>query len=312
MDGSGRRRTRAAVTPAETRALAAFARHLDAERGLSMHTLRAYVSEAARLAESSDCVRGGGLDRIDALAVRSYLASFHRTHKASTRNRRLAALRAFFRFRVRAGVRAADPTEGLPGPKAERRLPAPLSAEDCATLVESEERDRAPRLATRDRALFELLYGTGLRVGELARLRVRDWDVQRRELRVFGKGRKERIVPVPAAARAALEAWLALREPNGLLALPLFTNARGGALSDRGVRVILRRRMLVAGIARPASPHTLRHSYATHLLDADVDLRAIQELLGHERLSTTQRYTHVSAERLTRVYRQAHPRAKGT
>jgi len=312
VDGSGRRRTRAAVTPAETRALAAFARHLDAERGLSMHTLRAYVSEAARLAESSDCVRGGGLDRIDALAVRSYLASFHRTHKASTRNRRLAALRAFFRFRVRAGERAADPTEGLPGPKAERRLPAPLSAEDCATLVESEERDRAPRLATRDRALFELLYGTGLRVGELARLRVRDWDVQRRELRVFGKGRKERIVPVPAAARAALEAWLALREPNGLLALPLFTNARGGALSDRGVRVILRRRMLVAGIARPASPHTLRHSYATHLLDADVDLRAIQELLGHERLSTTQRYTHVSAERLTRVYRQAHPRAKGT
>ena len=139
---------------------------------------------------------------------------------------------------------------------------------------------------------------------------MRDWDAHRRELRVLGKGRKERVVPVPAQARAALDAWLALREPAGLQAQALFTNARGGPLSDRGVRVILRRRMLVAGIARRASPHTLRHSYATHLLDADVDLRAIQELLGHERLSTTQRYTHVSAERLARVYRQAHPRAK--
>ena len=312
MDARGRRRAGALVTPADTRALAAFARHLEAERGLSPHTLRAYLSEAARLAERAECVRSGGLDGIDALAVRSYLASFHRTHKPSTRNRRLAALRAFFRFRVRGGERVADPTEGLPGPKTSLRLPSPLSAEDCESLVETEEKGRAPRLATRDRALFELLYGTGLRVGELARLRVRDWDAHRRELRVLGKGSKERIVPVPAKARIALEAWLSLREPQGLLALPLFTNARGGALSDRGVRVILRRRMLVAGIARPASPHTLRHSYATHLLDADVDLRAIQELLGHERLSTTQRYTHVSAERLARVYRQAHPRAKGS
>ncbi len=299
------------MIPEDAKALAAFARHLDSERGLSKHTLRAYTSELERLAELPECVRSGGLDRIDALTVRSYLASFHRTHKPSTRNRRLAALRSFFRFRVRGGERVADPTDGLPGPKAGLRLPSPLSAEDCERLVEVEEADRTPRLAIRDRALFELLYGTGLRVGELASLRVRDWDAHRRELRVFGKGRKERVVPVPAKARQALVDWLALREPKGLLAQALFTNARGGALSDRGVRVILRRRMRVAGIARPASPHTLRHSYATHLLDADVDLRAIQELLGHERLSTTQRYTHVSAERLARIYRQAHPRAKG-
>ena len=299
------------VTPSDSRALAAFERHLAAERALSPHTLRAYLGEAQKLAASPECARAGGLDKIESLALRSYLAGFHRAHKASTRNRRLAALRAFFRFRVRGGSRVADPTEGLPGPKAGVRLPSPLSAEDCETLVEVEETDRAPRLAIRDRALFELLYGTGLRVGELSRLRVRDWDAHRRELRVFGKGSKERVVPVPTQARAALEAWLALRETQGLLAQPMFTNARGGALSDRGVRVILRRRMQVAGIARPASPHTLRHSYATHLLDADVDLRAIQELLGHERLSTTQRYTHVSAERLARVYRQAHPRAKG-
>ncbi|MFI5314403.1 MAG: tyrosine recombinase XerC [Myxococcota bacterium] len=299
------------MTPDDQRAVSAFEQYLAAERGLSPHTLRAYLGEVRQLAASVECTRAGGLDRIDSLGVRAYLAGFHRVHKASTRNRRLAALRAFFRFRVKSGGRAADPTEGLPGPKRERRLPSPLSAEDCERLVESDDAERAPALATRDRALFELLYGTGLRVGELATLRVRDWDRDRRELRVSGKGRKERIVPVPAAARAALETWLALRPREGLLAQPLFTNARGGALSDRGVRVILRRRMRVAGIARAASPHTLRHSYATHLLDADVDLRAIQELLGHERLSTTQRYTHVSAERLSRVYRAAHPRAKG-
>jgi len=300
------------VSPADARAVADFAHHLEVERGVSPHTLRAYVSEAERLAGSAECTRAGGLDAIDALALRSYLAGFHKRHKAATRNRRLAALRALFRFRVKSGARAADPSEGLPGPKGERRLPAPLSAEDCEKLVVHEETERDPKLALRDRALFELLYGTGLRVGELARLRVRDYDVDRHELRIFGKGSKERIVPVPGQARAALSAWLALRDPAGLLAKPLFTNARGGALSDRGVRVILRRRLLLAGITRPASPHTLRHSYATHLLDADVDLRAIQELLGHERLSTTQRYTHVSAERLARVYRQSHPRAKGS
>jgi integrase/recombinase XerC len=298
------------VTAADSRALAAFERHLAAERALSPHTLRAYLGEAQKLAASPECARGGGLDKIESLALRSYLASFHRTHKASTRNRRLAALRAFFRFRVKSGARATDPSEGLPSLKQERRVPAPLDAEECERLVEGEDPERAPHLAARDRALFELLYGTGLRVGELAGLRVRDWDRDRHELRVRGKGAKERIVPVPAAAREALGEWLALREREGLLAQPMFTNARGGALSDRGVRVILRRRMLVTGIARPASPHTLRHSYATHLLDADVDLRAIQELLGHERLSTTQRYTHVSAERLARVYRSAHPRAK--
>jgi integrase/recombinase XerC len=298
------------VTPADSRALSAFERHLAAERGLSPHTLRAYLGEAQRLAASPWCARAGGLDRIDSLAVRGYLAEFHRVHKAATRNRRLAALRAFFRFRVKTGARPAYPTEGLPGPKQERRLPAPLTAEDCERLVESEDATRAPGLVLRDQALFELLYGTGLRVGELAALHVRDWDRDRRELRVSGKGSKERIVPVPGAARAALEAWLDSRPAEGRLAQALFTNARGGALTDRGVRVILRRRMRVAGIARPASPHTLRHSFATHLLDADVDLRAIQELLGHERLSTTQRYTHVSAERLARVYRAAHPRAK--
>jgi integrase/recombinase XerC len=155
-----------------------------------------------------------------------------------------------------------------------------------------------------------VLYGTGLRVGELMRLNVRDFEPDRRELRVRGKGNKERVVPVPGQAHASLAAYLELRKRPGLLAEPLFLNRRGGRLSDRSIRALLRKRLLRAGVGRHASPHSLRHSYATHLLEADVNLRAIQDLLGHERLSTTQRYTHVSAERLARVYRQAHPRAR--
>ena len=305
------------LLPADRSALAAFRRHLASERGFSRHTVRAYMSEVARFARSPQCTEAGGLDRVEPLALRLYLASFHGVHKASTRNRRLAALRAFFRFRVRAGVRATDPSEGLPGPKAERRLPAPLAAEECERLIDgpssglgTRTKTRSAALETRDRALFEVLYGTGLRVGELVGLRVRHLDRERRELRVRGKGDKERVVPIPTCAFEALEAYVEQRAGPGILAEPLFLNRRGGALSDRGVRLILRRRLLEAGIGRHASPHTLRHSYATHLLDADVDLRSIQELLGHERLSTTQRYTHVSTERLARVYRQAHPRAR--
>ena len=294
----------------DTQAIGEFQRYLAGERRVSPHTLRAYVREVERLAESPECERAGGLDRMEALAVRSYLASFHGRHRPSTRNRRLAALRAYFRFRVRHGAMPRDPTEGLPGPKTERRLPAPLSAEDCERLIEAPSTRRSLLLGSRDRALFDLLYGTGLRVGELASLNVRDFDRDRREVRVRGKGDKERVVPVPAQGHASLVAYLELRKRPGILAEPLFLNARGSRLSERGIRVVLRRRLLEIGIARNATPHTLRHSYATHLLDADVDLRAIQELLGHERLSTTQRYTHVSAERLARVYRQAHPRAR--
>ncbi len=299
------------MTATDERALAEFRRYLGVERGLSPHTLRAYTSEVERLAESPECARAGGLECLDALAVRSYLAGFHRVHKASTRNRRLAALRAFFRHRVRRGGMRADPTEGLPGPKAERRLPAPLSAEDCEKLIETPGERRNPLLEVRDRALFDVLYGTGLRVGELVGSDLGDFDRGRAELRVRGKGDRERIVPVPGAALESLLAYLEARPPGESRVRPLFLNARGDRLTDRGVRVILRRRLLEVGVGRPASPHTLRHSYATHLLDADVDLRSIQELLGHERLSTTQRYTHVSAERLARVYRQAHPRARG-
>ena len=299
------------MTPHDERALRAFERHLEVERACSPHTLRAYAREVERLAESDAAVRAGGLDRIGRLELRSYLASFHASQRPATRARRLAALRAFFRFRVRCKARKSDPSADLPAPKQPLRLPRPLPAEDCERLIEAPAPDRAPLLAARDRALFDLLYGGGLRVGEAVGLRVRDFSSGRAQVHVRGKGDKERVVPLPAQVVASIEAYLALRERPGLLQEPLFLNARGAGLSDRGVRKLLQRRRHEAGVARAATPHTLRHSYATHLLDADCDLRTIQELLGHESLRTTQRYTYVSSERLARVYRMAHPRAKG-
>jgi integrase/recombinase XerC len=293
-------------------ALEAFRRYLASERACSPHTLRAYTREVERLADSDEGRRAGGLDRVDPFALRLYLARYHGTHKPSTRNRRLAALRAFFRFRLRTGAISVDPSEGLPGLRPEHRLPDPLATDECERLIESPPSSgRSELLALRDRAIFDLLYGTGLRVGELVSLSVRDFDPDRREVRVLGKGGRERVVPVPGKVVRSLNTYLARRHRPGLFGEPLVLNARGGRLSDRGVRKVLRRRLLESGIGRHASPHALRHSFATHLLDADVDLRSIQELLGHARLSTTQRYTHVSPERLTRVYRQAHPRAKG-
>ena len=245
-------------------------------------------------------------DRFDPLfrSCRNWFAWFTRPHVVFS-----LPGHSFFRFRVRSGARKTDPSEGLPGPKPERRLPAPLSAGDCEQLIEAPGTRSQVGLDLRDRALFDLLYSTGLRVGEAVGLDARDFDRERREVRVLGKGGKERVVPVPEKACGSLDAYLEVRRRPGILAEPLFLNARGGRLSDRGVRKILNRRLLELGIARRATPHTLRHSYATHLLDADVDLRTIQELLGHERLTTTQRYTHVSAERLARVYRLAHPRS---
>jgi integrase/recombinase XerC len=295
---------------ADRRALEAFTAYLTVERACSRHTVRAYTAEVARFAESESASRCGGLDAVGVLEVRSYLAETHRTHRPSTRARRLAALRTFFRQRVRIGARSTDPTEQAIAPRHRAPLPKPLSPGECEALFAAELPDRAPVLALRDRALLELLYGGGLRVGEACTLRVRDFSALRREVHVRGKGNKERLVPLPAGSVAALERYLASRERPGLLGEPLILNARGRALGDRGARTILRRYLVASGIGRTASPHTLRHSYATHLLDADCDLRSIQELLGHASLGTTQRYTQVSAERLARVYRMAHPRAR--
>ena len=305
-------------------AIRTFDLHLRAERNLSPHTRRAYLADVRELARAL----GPRVDpeSVGAADLRAFLAGLHRTREPATRGRKLAALRTFFAWLVREGRCALDPTAGIPGPRQAPRLPRPLPVDECMALCDSVARGPAdaedPR-ALRDRALLELLYGAGLRVGEVAQLDVRDVDLHRGDVRVLGKGGKERVVPLPAAARQAIAAWLDLRRGPGLLAEPLFTALRRGTgarpapgsrptprrLGVRDIRRVLASRARQAGVAGGVHPHRLRHSYATHLLDMGADLREIQELLGHASLSTTQRYTAVSAERLLTVYDRAHPRA---
>ncbi len=231
-----------------------------------------------------------------------------------TQGRALSAVRSLFRFACLRGRLEANPAAGVRTPKVEKTLPRHLRPGEVETLVEAPSADDA--LARRDRALLELLYATGLRVSELVGLDWDDLDLGARVLRVVGKGGKERMVPFGRAAGEALRAWLA--EWHGVRAKsgdadgsePVFLNHGGGRLSARSVRRVLDRHALAAGLAQGVHPHTLRHTFATHLLEEGADLRAIQELLGHSSLSTTQRYTHVDVERLLRTYREAHPRAK--
>jgi integrase/recombinase XerC len=297
-------------------ALTRFDRHLAAERGASVHTRRGYATDLAQFAAFAVGKRPDSVSDDD---VRDFLASLHRTRSAASIGRKLAALRSFFRWLLREEGIERDPTIGVTPPKQRPRLPRPLSVDDCQAVVEAEPTgpaasgaEQACRL--RDRALLELLYGAGLRIGEALALDVRDVDLLAREVRVLGKGRKERVVPLPRAARQALGAWLAARRGPGYQAEPLFPALRGTVparrLDPRAARRILGSRARAAGVADRVHPHRLRHSYATHLLDMGADLRSIQELLGHASLSTTQRYTAVSAARLVEVYDRAHPRAK--
>jgi integrase/recombinase XerC len=307
------------------RAIQDFDRHLRAERGLSDHTRRAYLSDIRGLAEHV-----GAASRPEAVApqqVREWLAELHRASSAATLGRRLAGARAFFRFLQREARVELDPTAGLPAPKLPKRAPRPLSVDDCFALADHEPRSaggkgseaaagRKRLMRKRDRALVELLYGTGIRVGELVGLDVRDVDLHRGDVRVLGKGSKERVVPLPEQAREAIGDWLDERRRPGVLAEPLFISLRPRResaprrLGARDVRRILSARATSGGLLDRVHPHRLRHSYATHLLDMGADLREIQELLGHASLSTTQKYTAVSVEHLRQVYDSAHPRAR--
>jgi integrase/recombinase XerC len=294
-----------------------FELHLRAERNLSAHTRRAYLSDVAQFAEFLGAGTKPG--KVSAVDVRAFLADLHATRHPSTIGRKLASIRSFFRYLVREKQCALDPTAGISAPRTPKRLPNPLPVDDCIALIESKRlpAEAPDEKSLRDRALVELLYGAGLRVGELTGLDVRDLDLHRGDVRVSGKGGKERVVPLPEAAREAMERYLEQRRAPGLLAQPLFTalrRRRDGPrrLGVRDVRRILRARARKAGVTDRVHPHRMRHSYATHLLDMGADLREIQELLGHASLSTTEKYTAVSAERLMEVYDQAHPRARGT
>jgi integrase/recombinase XerC len=243
--------------------------------------------------------------------VRGHVARLSRRGLArASIARKLAAVRSFLRHAVREGRLEANPATGVPTPRVPKGLPRDLTVDETFALLDHIEGDDLA--ACRDRALLELLYAAGLRVSEAVALDLDDLDLRAGVLRVLGKGNKERMVPFGSKAAQALERWLTAARPLRLNGdgRAVFMNLRGGRLSDRSVRRVLDRRLREAAIATRVSPHALRHSFATHLLGAGADLRAIQELLGHASLSTTQRYTHVSTDALMRVYDRAHPRAR--
>ena len=297
--------------PADADLVAAFLQYLAAERGASPHTLRSYAADLAELGRFLHGAKLGGLAAADARTLRAYLAWLHgRGLAKSSIARKLATARSCFRFLARRGYIAANPARQVASPRLPRRLPSFLPKDESKELLDAPVEDSAA--GRRDRALLELLYASGLRVAECCGLDVEDLDRRHGTVRVLGKGGKERVVPVGDAALDALDAYLSAaggRDRRGAGSGPLFRNPRGGRLTTRSVRSIVRRRARAAGIARRVTPHTLRHTFATHLLGEGADLRLIQELLGHSRLSTTQRYTHVSPEHLMKVYDAAHPRA---
>jgi integrase/recombinase XerC len=285
----------------------AFGAYLRDEANASPHTRKAYETDVRQLAAFLEGA-GSCLARADVHGVRAYLASLAGTQRKSSIGRKLAALKHFFRYCARTGTRHDDPAAQLTGPKREHYLPPHLSVDEMFRVLDG-MRGVSPTWS-RDRAILELLYSSGLRVSELTALDWRDLERRAEVVRVLGKGRKERIVPVGATALAALDdyrrRWPAHARRD---AAAVFLNARGTRLTVRSVARIVARHTAAAGTRVPASPHAFRHSFATHLLNGGADLRAIQELLGHASLSTTQRYTHVDFDRLSAVYDKAFPRA---
>ncbi len=301
-----------------------FLEHLQGERNLSPHTISAYEGDLLRFLQflSRDFLgkepEKVGPEEVDALAVRSFLAALTRQGLGKrSQGRSLSAVRSLFRYACREGILAANPAQAVRTPKFPKTLPRHLRPGEVENLIEAPAAaDADDPWARRDRAILELLYATGLRVGELVSLDWRAVDLSGRVLRVVGKGSKERMVPFGKPAAEALrqwfEVWEAIRAPSSLDGdgEPIFLNRSGGRLTDRTVRRILDRWVDAAAVARGVHPHTLRHTFATHLLENGADLRTIQELLGHSSLSTTQKYTHLEVERLLAVYRDAHPRAR--
>lgn len=290
-------------------ALTSFLEHLRQERGASAHTLRAYGEDLAVFA--GFLVESGGSSdpvAVDARRLRAYSAWLHgRGLAASTIARRLASLRSLYKFLRRQGLLSGDPTAALRNPKQPRRLPHLLTIDEVVRLLDGIPADSD--LGQRDRAMFEVLYGGGLRVGELVALDREDVDLDAGLVRVRGKGRRERLCPIGPEAVARIQSWLAYRQPISAEERALFLNRFGSRLTARSVGRLLQGHLTALGLDWGASPHTLRHSFATHLLDRGADLRSVQELLGHRRLTTTQIYTHVTRDRLREAYQEAHPRA---
>ncbi|MDD5658252.1 MAG: tyrosine-type recombinase/integrase [Elusimicrobia bacterium] len=283
-----------------------FLTHLRAGRNYSAHTLRAYAADLRRFARAGGAA---GPEDISRAVIRAYLARLQEDGRGRASVLRAAsALRAFFRFLRAEGAITSDPFCALPLPRKAARLPRFLTEAEMSELLDRGGAS-APEYKERDRAIFELLYSSGLRRSELAGLNVGDVDFVSGFVRVLGKGSRERLAPAGRRALEALRDYLGRRGPSGGRGdSPLFTNARGGRLSDAGVAFLLKGWLRRAGSLKPVTPHAFRHSFATHLLNAGCDLRSVQEMLGHKSLATTQIYTHVSLEKLKQVYRDSHPR----
>jgi integrase/recombinase XerD len=295
-----------------------FLDHLTVERGLSTNTVKAYRRDLHRYAAY---LADRGIDdavRVETATVSAFVAhvsgSTHddgKPYRATSVVRTLSGVRSFHRFLLREGDAASDPTEGVVRPRLPRSLPRPLSIDDVERLLAAPKPTDPKGL--RDRAVLETMYGAGLRVSELVGLDVDDVDLEDGSVRVLGKGGKERDVPLGRYAREAIEAYLSRARPAAATARTrsaLFLNVRGGRLSRQACWNAIREHARVAGIDKRVTPHSLRHSFATHLLDGGADVRVVQELLGHASIATTQVYTLVTREHLREVYFTAHPRAR--
>jgi integrase/recombinase XerC len=324
-------------------ALKAFIEHLALNRHLSPHSVRAYTSDVEQYLEHTRVARGIrradlAVGDLDGESVRAFVIELNRAQQArASVARKLSGVRAFLRYLVREGWLAHDPSGAAVAPKLDRKVPRHLSEADMATLLDTP--DAATPLGRRDRAMLELFYASGLRLSELVGLDLDDVHLPARMVRVLGKGGKERLLPFNRSTELAIRQWLPDRAllrraqppparataPRGRLGEaratgrgradrggrePVFVNARGGRLTGRSVHRLVTRYVRRCSERTGISPHALRHSFATHLLQRGADLRAIQELLGHARLTTTERYTHVNATQLKEVYARAHPRAK--
>ena len=315
--------------------LRAFLEYLALNRNASPHTVSAYAGDLTRWLEGVASAQGIPVTDVepamlDLQAIRGFLADLHRAGQSrASAGRKLSAIRSFMRYLRREGVITTDPAALTVAPKREQRVPAHLSIDEMARVLEMP--DTARPLGRRDRAILELFYASGLRLSELVGLDVEDVNLKARMSRVLGKGARERLVPFNQSAETAIRQWLPDRESLRLTRRrdpetprtarrtagggrrggdPLFINATGGRLTGRSVQRLVARYVGMCSTRFGISPHALRHSFATHLLERGADLRSIQELLGHVRLSTTQRYTHVNAAQLLETYRKAHPRAR--
>jgi integrase/recombinase XerC len=309
--------------------LDSFIEILDAEKGYSRHTLRAYRSDLLDFigffldtpgdpADPHDSKNHAEEDtretqrrflkritELDKNRIRKYLSCLVRAKKSKrTIARRLSSLKSFFNFLIRAGHLQTNPADTIPFPKQEKTIPRFLNIDDLFRLLDSIKTDTWPD--KRNLAMFETFYSTGMRISEIHGLEMNDVDFKNQMIRVFGKGSKERVVPV---GKRALDAIAEYRAAINQTVAPVFLNNQYSRLSTRSIRRILAKIVNECGLNVPVSPHTLRHSFATHMLDSGADLRGIQEILGHASLSTTQVYTHVSMDRLMQVYDKAHPRS---